>query len=203
MLLFLHGFPENSYSWRHQLAHFRDSFTVICLDMRGFGDSDAPCGMSNYTMDEICLDVCAVVKACGYTSCVLVGHDWGGMVAWNVASNFPGLVSALVTICSPHPRAYHEKKCFTLEQVSRSSYFLLFAASFLPEMWLRHRQGCELRNMFLSSPMGALSPTALTEAEIQFYVNSLLRPYRLSAGLHYYRNAMRGGSERSRQFISR
>lgn len=77
LMLFLHGFPENSYSWRNQLKYFRDTYTVVALDMRGFGDSDAPQKMSEYSMDTLCLDVVATINACGYESCILVGHDWG------------------------------------------------------------------------------------------------------------------------------
>lgn len=202
-MLFLHGFPENSYSWRNQLQYFKDKYTVVALDMRGFGESEAPCGVLQYSIDELCLDVVATVKACGYSTCVLVGHDWGGMVAWNVAANFPNMVTGLITICSPHPRAYSEKRCFTLAQAYRSSYFLLFATPFLPELYLRHSNGEEIRKLFLSSPMGMVSPHMLTEEETQFYVDTLLRPHRLSTSLNYYRNAMFMPSKRALTFVER
>ena len=95
LLLFLHGFPENAYSWRRQLLYFQDRFTVVALDMRGFGESDAPEGREHYSVDLLALDVLAVIKACGYESCVLIGHDWGGMVAWNVAANYIELPTKL------------------------------------------------------------------------------------------------------------
>lgn len=202
-MLFLHGFPENSYSWRNQLKYFRDTYTVVALDMRGFGDSDAPQKMSEYSMDTLCLDVVATINACGYESCILVGHDWGGMVAWNVSANFPKMITGLVTVCSPHPRAYREKQCFTLAQAVRSSYFMLFATPWLPEVYLRHSQGKEIRKMMLAAPMGIVSTEALTEHEVEYYVNALLRPNRLTAGLNYYRNAMLLSSERAMTFIER
>ncbi len=201
LMLFLHGFPENAYSWRDQLAHFSDRFSVVALDMRGFGGSDAPKGLAHYSMDLLCLDVVAVIKACGYQSCVLVGHDWGGMVAWNVAANFPSAVDALVTVCSPHPRAYNEPACFTSAQARRSSYFLLFATSFLPELYLRYCRGREIRKMLLSKPMGVTNGGALTEDDVRFYVDALLRPGRLTAGLNYYRNAMFMPSARAKKFV--
>jgi epoxide hydrolase 4 len=203
LLLFLHGFPENSYSWRNQLKYFRDTHTVVALDMRGFGDSDAPRSTSDYSMDSLCLDVVATVRACGYETCVLIGHDWGGMVAWNVSANFPKMITGLVTVCSPHPRAYSEKECFTLAQAARSSYFMLFDTPWLPEIYLRHSQGKEIRKMMLLPPMGVVTPQSLTEQDVEFYVSALLRPYRLTAGLNYYRNAMFTSSKRALNFVTR
>ena len=203
LMLFLHGFPENAYSWRNQMKHFSDRFTVVALDMRGFGESDAPKGLRHYSMDLLCLDVVAVVKACGYQSCVLIGHDWGGMVAWNVAANFSTMVDALVTVCSPHPRSYSEPACFTPSQARRSSYFLLFATSVLPEIYLSNSRGLEIRKMMLAAPMGVVNSAALTEDDVRFYVDALLRPGRLTAGLNYYRNAIFMQNKRAKKFVDR
>jgi pimeloyl-ACP methyl ester carboxylesterase len=203
LMLFLHGFPENAYSWRHQMVHFREHYTVVALDMRGFGESDAPEHSRSYSMDVLCLDVVAVIKACGFESCILIGHDWGGMVAWNVASNFPTAVDALITVCSPHPRAYNEGACFTPAQALRSSYFLLFATLMLPEMYLSHSRGHEIRRMMLSAPMGVVNKDALTTDDVRFYVDALLRPGRLTSGLNYYRNAMFTSCARARKFVDR
>lgn len=185
------------------MKRFRDTYTVVALDMRGFGDSDAPRKTSDYSIDVLCLDVVATIKACGYEACTLIGHDWGGMVAWNVSANFPKMINGLVTICSPHPRAYNEKQCFTLTQAYRSSYFMLFATPRLPEVYLGHNQGQEIRTMMLSSPMGVVSPGSLTEQEVDYYVSAMLRPYRLTAGLNYYRNAMSLPSKRALRFLER
>lgn len=203
LLLFLHGFPENAYSWRRQLLYFQDRFTVVALDMRGFGESDAPEGVEQYSVDVLALDVLAVIKACGYQSCVLIGHDWGGMVAWNFAANFPQAVDALVTVCSPHPRAYNEPACFTPGQARRSSYFLLFVTLYLPEWYLSHSGGREIRKMMLSAPMGVRNRGAVTEEDVLFYVDALLRPGRLTAGLNYYRSAMFMRSARAKRFVER
>lgn len=203
LMLFLHGFPENAYSWRRQLLYFQDRFTVVALDMRGFGESDAPKGLEHYSVDLLAMDVLAVIKACGYQSCVLIGHDWGGMVAWNFAANFPQAVDALVTVCSPHPRAYNEPACFTPGQARRSSYFLLFATSHLPELYLSHSKGREIRKMMLSPPMGVRNVAAVTEDDVLFYVDALLRPGRLTAGLNYYRSAMFMSSARAKKFVER
>ena len=202
-MLFLHGFPENAYSWRRQLLYFQDRFTVVALDMRGFGESDAPEGVEQYSVDVLALDVLAVIKACGYQSCVLIGHDWGGMVAWNFAANFPQAVDALVTVCSPHPRAYNEPACFTPGQARRSSYFLLFVTLYLPEWYLSHSGGREIRKMMLSAPMGVRNRGAVTEEDVLFYVDALLRPGRLTAGLNYYRSAMFMRSARAKRFVER
>ena len=203
LMLFLHGFPESSYSWRNQLLYFQHRFTVVALDMRGFGDSDAPQRPEEYSVDLVALDVLAVIKACGYESCVLVGHDWGGMVAWNFAANFSRAVDALVTVCSPHPRAYQEPACFTPTQALRSSYFLLFATSYLPELYLSYSRGREIRKMMLSAPMGVKNRDAITNDDVIFYIGALLRPGRLTAGLNYYRNAIFPPSVRAKRFVER
>lgn len=203
LMLLLHGFPENAHSWRNQLNHFRHSYTVVALDMRGCGDSDAPTGLENYLIDELCLDVCAVVKACGYEECILVGHDWGGMVAWNVAANFPDIILGLVTLCSPHPLAYQERACFTLRQAYLSSYFLLFATPKLPELYLKSGNGERVRELLTADPMGMVSEGALTEEDMEYYVSALCRPGRLTAGLNYYRAAMMASSKRSTRFLDR
>lgn len=203
LILFLHGFPENSFSWRYQLAHFQETHTVVALDMRGFGSSDAPTGAQNYSMDLLCLDVCAVVRACGFETCVLVGHDWGGMVAWNVAANFPRMVTGLITLCSPHPRAYNEPACFTPSQARRSSYFLLFATPLLPEIFLAHSEGQKILRMMLAAPMGIITKDAIARDIVRCYVDALLRPGRLTAGLNYYRSSIFLRDERAEKFVEK
>jgi pimeloyl-ACP methyl ester carboxylesterase len=88
-MLMLHGFPEFWYSWRHQIPEFAPNFKVVALDLRGYNDSDKPEDKSAYVMDEFIKDVEGVIKGLGYDRCVLVGHDWGGAIAWNLPTLIP------------------------------------------------------------------------------------------------------------------
>jgi epoxide hydrolase 4 len=80
LLLFLHGFPEFWYSWRHQIPEFAQDYHVVALDLRGYNNSDKPHDPGSYTLEELVLDIEGVVQGLGYERCFLVGHDWGGVV---------------------------------------------------------------------------------------------------------------------------
>ncbi|MDP3966801.1 MAG: alpha/beta hydrolase [Nocardioides sp.] len=102
LVLLLHGFPQFWWSWRHQLpALAAAGYRVAALDMRGYGGSDkTPDG---YDPTTLAADVAGVVKALGAPDAVLVGHGWGGYVAWATAALRPAQVSALATVAAPHP----------------------------------------------------------------------------------------------------
>ncbi|RXM99727.1 Epoxide hydrolase 4 [Acipenser ruthenus] len=89
LMLFLHGFPEFWFSWRHQLREFKSEFRVVAVDMRGYGESDVPAGREHYRLDYLVTDVKDIVEYLGYNRCFLVGHDWGGMIAWLFAIHYP------------------------------------------------------------------------------------------------------------------
>ncbi|ODN04167.1 Epoxide hydrolase 4 [Orchesella cincta] len=92
LMLFVHGFPEFWFSWRHQLKHFSSTHWVVAMDMRGYGDSDKPTSIAEYKIENLVKDVCELIKALGRNKCTLVAHDWGGVVAWAVAAHFPDMV---------------------------------------------------------------------------------------------------------------
>ena len=120
LVVLLHGFPETHHSWRYQLRALQGTFDVLALDMRGFGASDAPKKLKQYSMQSLCSDVVSVIESTGHKRCLLVAHDWGGTVAWTVAANYPEMVERLVVFCSPHPAAYKNPECFNAKQMQRS-----------------------------------------------------------------------------------
>jgi epoxide hydrolase 4 len=187
LLLLLHGFPESWQSWRHQIAALKDTFEVVALDMRGFGSSDAPKGVRQYSMRELCADVVAVVKATGHTHCYLVGHDWGGAVAWAVAANHPNIVRALAILCSPHPAAYKDQHRFDAEQARRSWYFLLFMARRIPEIWLGCRDFERVERLLTRAPWGVRRREAVSFDDMERFKAALSRPGTLTAATNYYR----------------
>lgn len=126
LMLFVHGFPETWYSWRHQMAAFNDgSYDVVAIDMRGYNKSDKPRGVAAYALPRLAADVNAIVHALGHERCTLVAHDWGGLVAWLTAGTYgTSLVERLVIMGSPHAGVF--KTNMTPQQQMRSSYMLLF-----------------------------------------------------------------------------
>ncbi|KAG7672337.1 hypothetical protein KSW81_001303 [Nannochloris sp. 'desiccata'] len=191
LLLFLHGFPETWHSWRHQIAAFKDNHEILALDMRGFGLSDAPTGIKQYSMDRLCSDVSEVIKACGHTSCMLVAHDWGGAVAWCFAANYPKMVERLSILCSPHPAAYQDPKRFNSQQVHRSWYFLMFMARGLPEIWMRNRDFQKIDELMLQGAWGVKRAGAITTEDIERVKAALARPGGLTGAFNYYRASIR------------
>jgi pimeloyl-ACP methyl ester carboxylesterase len=102
LAVFIHGFPDFWYSWRHQMEGLASDFTVAAMDTRGYNKSDQPVGVENYDMELLINDVAAVIEAEGRESAVIIGHDWGGGIAWSFAAARPDLSSHLIIINLPH-----------------------------------------------------------------------------------------------------
>ena len=101
-VVFCHGFPEMWYSWRHQMKALADAgFRAIAPDQRGYGQTDAPAPVEAYTQRMLVRDIVGMLDALGIEKCVIVGHDWGGMVAWNTAMMAPDRVERVIGINTP------------------------------------------------------------------------------------------------------
>ncbi|MFY1623671.1 alpha/beta fold hydrolase [Micromonospora sp. WMMD723] len=102
LVVLLHGFPEFWYSWRHQLAGLSAAgYRVVAPDQRGYGSSDRPEGVDAYTLPQLVGDVVGVIRALGERQAFVVGHDWGALVAWAVATVRPDLVRGVVGVSVP------------------------------------------------------------------------------------------------------
>ncbi len=106
VVLFVHGFPDFWYSWREQMAALAGDFKTVAMDTRANNKSGKPDGAENYTMAFLMSDVEAVIKDLGVDSVTLVGHDWGGAIAWQFAMHYPQHVDKLVICNLTHPRGY-------------------------------------------------------------------------------------------------
>lgn len=102
LIVMLHGFPDFWYTWRYQMASLSRDYRVAALDLRGYNLSDKPRGIEHYGMRVLLGDVAAVIHSEGYESAIVVGHDWGGAIAWQLATRTPGLVERLVILNLPH-----------------------------------------------------------------------------------------------------
>lgn len=187
LVVLLHGFPEFWYSWRHQIGPVAEAgFRVAAPDMRGYDLSSRPRGASNYRMEALVQDVVDLVHALGQQGCILVGHDWGGMVAWFTAMTHPELVERLVVMNCPHPAPFRRELARS-GQKKKSSYIAFFQLPWLPELVMRAFDFRRLRRALKSL---SSNPDAFNEAEMARYLDAWRQPGALTAMLNYYR-AMR------------
>jgi len=122
LVVMIHGFPDYWYTWRHQMEGLADKFTVVAIDQRGYNLSDKPAGAENYDVRLLVGDVVAVIRHLGQPKAIVVGHDWGGIVAWQVAMNVPQMVDRLIILNLPHPRGLSRELAHNPEQQKNSAY---------------------------------------------------------------------------------
>lgn len=191
LVVLLHGFPEHWYSWREQIpALVEAGYRVVAPDMRGYNRSEKPPGVSAYRIGNLVEDVRALIAHCGADRTHLVGHDWGGVVAWEVAARHPDSVDRLVVLNAPHPSAYRrELRDPESDQAKRSWYVLFFQLPWLPELLVRVGRERLLESLFRG---GAQTPTAFDDEAIRRYTEACLRPGAMTAMLNYYRALFRG-----------
>lgn len=129
-IVFVHGFPDFWYSWRHQMKALAPHFKVIAIDMRGYNLSDQPEGVDNYKIENLLSDIAAVIKDAGEEKVTVVGHDWGGAISWHFAMHRPELTERLVILNLTHPKGYAGVVVNpTPEQKANVEYARGFAAS--------------------------------------------------------------------------
>jgi pimeloyl-ACP methyl ester carboxylesterase len=122
LIVMIHGFPDFWYSWRDQMAALSDKYQCVAIDQRGYNLSDKPKGVENYGMKFLVGDVAAVVKSLGRDKAIIVGHDWGGMVAWQFALAHPDMTDKLIILNLPHPRGLARELAHNPEQQKNSQY---------------------------------------------------------------------------------
>jgi epoxide hydrolase 4 len=189
LMLMLHGFPEFWYSWRHQIPEFAKDHKVVALDLRGYNDSDKPKETTAYQMQELVKDVEGAVRVLGYDRCVLVGHDWGGAIAWQVAYAAPRLIERLIVLNLPHPAKFTQG-IRTPQQLLRSWYIFFFQLPFLPELVLQANDYQLVAEAF--SRM-AIDKSAFTATDLAAYKHAAAKPGALTAMINYYRNLLQPG----------
>ncbi|MEM6835430.1 MAG: alpha/beta hydrolase [Cyanobacteria bacterium P01_C01_bin.120] len=184
LLLFLHGFPEFWYTWRHQIPVFAEHFTVVAIDLRGYNDSDKPTAVSDYAIPTVVKDVSELITTLGHEQCYLVGHDWGGGIAWSMAYAHPAQVAKLIVLNCPHPQRFLEGFRLPMQWL-RSAYMGFFQLPWLPE-WVLSANNYQFIDRAFDAM--AVNRSAITPADVQAFRNAIARPGALQAGLNYYRN---------------
>lgn len=122
LVVMIHGFPDFWFSWRNQMEALSKSRRVVAMDLRGYNLSDKPKGIENYDMRLLVGDVAAVIRANGGGKAVVIGHDWGGAIAWQTAMHLPDLVEKLVIVNLPHPRGLIRELAHNPRQQANSQY---------------------------------------------------------------------------------
>jgi pimeloyl-ACP methyl ester carboxylesterase len=122
VIIMIHGFPDFWYSWRHQMAALSSDYKCVAVDQRGYNKSGQPKGIENYEMKFLVSDIAAVVKSLGEEKVIIMGHDWGGMVAWQFALTNPDLCEKLIILNLPHPRGLSRELAKNEEQAKNSAY---------------------------------------------------------------------------------
>ena len=122
LLVMIHGFPDYWYTWREQIPALSEHFQVVAMDQRGYNLSGKPEGLARYQMEELVQDVEAVIKHFGKKKAIVVGHDWGGAVAWSFATAKPQMIDHLVILNLPHFNGLQRELANNPEQRRASAY---------------------------------------------------------------------------------
>ena len=134
LVVLLHGWPEFWYTWRYQIPVLAEEYTVFAPDLRGFNLSDKPHGLKNYTTDIVASDIAALIQKSGFDKAYIVGHDWGGAIAWTFAALYPALTEKLVVLNCPHPIIMLKSFKSNPSQLLKSWYMFMHQIPLLPEI---------------------------------------------------------------------
>ncbi|MFX0050784.1 MAG: alpha/beta fold hydrolase, partial [Candidatus Hermodarchaeota archaeon] len=181
----LHGFPDFWYSWRYQIPVLSDYYQVFAPDLRGFNKSDKPKGVENYSTSILVQDIKDFINEIGGEQAIVVGHDWGGAIAWNLAMIAPECVSKLIILNCPHPipllEAFWSMK---FQQLQKSWYVFFFQIPNIPEAMLSGNNYESLVRMVKGS---IFNKQALNSKDLQRYIEAWSQPGALTASINYYR----------------
>jgi pimeloyl-ACP methyl ester carboxylesterase len=186
LVVMIHGFPDFWYSWRHQMSALSDRYQVVAIDQRGYNLSDKPKGVESYDMKLLVADVAAVIRHLKRDKATIVGHDWGGAVAWQFAFALPEMTENLVILNLPHPAGLLRELQSNKEQIKNSEYARNFQAKLPTDP-----------TIFFGLPMTAetMSGWVRDPAARKRYVEAFQRSD-FEAMLNYYkRNYPKAGAE--------
>ena len=193
LVILLHGFPEFWYGWRRQIGPLaRAGFRVLAPDQRGYNLSEKPKGITHYALDALADDVVALIDASGRERGSIVGHDWGGVVAWWVAIRHRDRVDRLAVLNAPHPEVIVRNLLWkNPAQLARSWYALAMQAPWLPEAGLGALGARPLARLLKASSR----PGTFSKDDLARYRRSWNQPGALSSMINWYRAALRAKPE--------
>ena len=188
LLLLLHGFPESWYGWRHQIDPIaRAGFRVVAPDQRGYGASDKPRSVASYRINHLVDDAVGLVSSFGRDQASIVGHDWGGVVAWSAIERHPDRFERAVIINAPHPAVMQGFLQKDLSQIIRSWYAIAFQLPGLPELLLKRNQFRLLERSLVSTSR----PGAFDQSDLELAKAAWRQPGSIRSMVHWYRASLR------------
>lgn len=182
LVLLLHGFPEFWYSWRFQIPALARHFKVVVPDLRGYNDSEKP--ESGYDLDTLSADIRSLIDRLGYSRAHIVGHDWGGTIAWRFAQKFPNSLDRLALLSAPHPQRFPRELFSNFDHLRRSWYVLAFQVPIASEWLIQSNLKAFVQNMFQEQ---AVRKGVFTQDLIQQYQTALQKPGAIASAMSYYR----------------
>ena len=209
LVLLLHGFPEFWYAWRHQIPTLVDAgYHVVAPDLRGYNASEKPRGVDAYRLTHLIGDVTSLIDEFGtdepstdgpatsdevHGQAIVVGHDWGGAIAWEVAIRHPEAVEKLATLNAPHPERF-QRELGSPSQLRKSWYMFYFQVPKIPELGFRAGDFRLLDRLLRDDPV---NPDAFDAVDVERYKDALAKPGALTAAINYYRALARENALRT------
>ena len=192
LVVLLHGFPEYWYGWRHQIRPLAAAgFRVVAPDLRGYNLSSKPAGVGAYDAGLLADDIRGFIRERGAESALLVGHDWGGTVAWMTAMHHPEVVERLAILNAAHPRKLSQGLHHP-GQLRKSWYFFFFDLPELPESVVRADDWRFFRHFLRDAREGSF-----TSDDYQRYIEAWSQPGAATAMINYYRSSVRQPPKRA------
>jgi epoxide hydrolase 4 len=192
LVVLLHGFPECWYTWRKQIKPLVEAgYRVVVPDQRGYNLSDKPRGIHNYRLEALSADVVELIRAFEREKAIVVGHDWGGVVAWHLAMHHPEVVEKLIVMNAPHPATYLREIRSNPAQRRKSWYVGFFQLPIVPEELLGHDPIESARRFFRQ---GAINQEAFSSFDIHVMATALAQPDALTSMINWYRAVVRDRS---------
>ncbi len=184
IMLFLHGFPEFWFGWKNQLDFFAAlGYRVMAPDQRGYNQSSKPAGRKAYQLEFLTADIAELIKSITSQKIILVGHDWGGAVAWAVAGLYPELLEKLVILNMPHLAVMKKFLRQNPKQMLRSWYAGFFQFPWLPEICCRVFD----YKLLASTLTGSARKNTFSATDLAQYKAAWRQPGALTAMLNWYR----------------
>ena len=181
LVLLLHGFPENHYSWRYQMAPLAERFKVVAPDLRGYNLSERK---GPYDIKTLCADVMGLIRAFGHEKAVVAGHDWGAIILWNFALEYPDALTKIIALnVSFMPRG--PKPPLEMLTDARFDYIRFFQPPGVAEAAIEPDIDGFTRTAFLNN---ASKKDFITEEELKVFADGFRGPGGITPALEYYRN---------------
>jgi pimeloyl-ACP methyl ester carboxylesterase len=186
LIVLLHGFPEFWYSWRYQIPFLAEhGYTVVAPDLRGYNETDKP--RKGYDIPTLLRDIEGLIRGLGQQKACIVGHDWGGVLAWAFAMNYPEITESLIVMNAPHPAAMM-REMRTFKQLRKSWYVFAFQIPWLPEYMLGRNNANKIGRMLRGA---ALQKSAFPNDVTARYQEAMSKPGAIKAAISYYRQLFR------------